>query len=344
MKRRARGFTLVELLVVIAIIGILVALLLPAVQSAREAARRMQCTNNQKQIALALHNTENSTGSFPPGLPSCTAANWKTGGTQVGAYCQGPNWASAILPSMEQGVIYDSIITCITTQPSACDDCEHEANNVGRGVPTAYNCPSAEDMKVRVNDYSLESLAKGNYAANFGSDTYMSFQDSNKAGAFGVVMVNGWEKVTQSESHPSMNGVWKAGQGQGNAVSDIKDGTSNTIMLSEVIAYDSERDIRGAWVANSMGSSVFSARTSPNSKTIKDNIAICEENIPAGDERQCTENRNDGNTWAAARSRHSGGVVAARCDGSVTFISDSINLQVWQALCTRAAGETANQP
>jgi prepilin-type processing-associated H-X9-DG protein len=303
----------------------------------------MQCTNNLKQIALAVHNTENATMSFPPGLPSCTKENWRTGGTQAGAYCQGPNWLSAILPQMEQTAIFESILNCINIQPSACDDCEHEVNNVGRGVPPAYSCPSADKMVSRVNDYSLESLAKGNYAANFGSDTYMSFQDTNKAGAFGVVMVNGWEKVTQSEAHASMNGTWKAGQGQGNTISDIKDGTSNTILASEVLGYNSERDIRGAWVSNSMGSSVFSARTTPNSRTVKDNIAICEESIPAGDERQCTENRSDGNTWAAARSRHSGGVVVARCDGSVSFVSENINLAVWQTLCTRAAGETANQ-
>ena len=92
------AFTLVELLVVIAIIGILIALLLPAIQAAREAARRATCANNLKQIGVALHISNETFGSFPPGVPSCTQLEsiWITGGIQVGAWCQGPNWAMNI--------------------------------------------------------------------------------------------------------------------------------------------------------------------------------------------------------------------------------------------------------
>lgn len=338
MSSRRMAFTLVELLVVIAIIGILVALLLPAVQQAREAARRMQCTNNLKQIALAVLNHENAYRTLPPGLPSCTRDNWKTGGTQQGAYCQGPNWATTILPNLEQAVLYDSVMTCMETQPNACDDCEHQLNNVGRGTLSFYQCPSAEKMTTLLNDYSLESLAKGNYAANFGADTYLSFQTPGKAGPFGVVMVSGWEKVTQSEAHASMNGKWKAGPDQGTTIGEIRDGTSNTILASEVLGYNSATDGRGVWTSTTMGGSVFTARTGPNSPT-NDHIAICDESIPTSNILRCTENRSDGNTYAAARSRHSGGVVAARCDGSVTFITDSINLAIWQSMCTRNNGE-----
>ncbi len=340
---RLRGFTLVELLVVIAIIGILVALLLPAVQAAREAARRMQCTNNLKQIALAVHNHENSSKSFPSGLPSCTKNNWITGGTQSGAYCQGPNWISAIMPQMEQVVIYDSISKCMETQPNACDDCEHEVNNVGRGVPGFYTCPSAEKMKTMFGDYNLESLAKGNYAANFGSDTYTSFLNEAKAGAFGVNMVTGWEKVSQSEAHGSMNGIWKMGTGQGTTIGELRDGTSNTILASEVLAYESARDNRGVWTSTMMGGSDFSGRTAPNS-AINDMIPACEESILATDKLRCTENRSNGEVWAAARSRHGGGVVVARCDASVAFISDAVNLALWQAMCTRNNGEVISPP
>jgi prepilin-type N-terminal cleavage/methylation domain-containing protein len=338
MKRRARGFTLVELLVVIAIIGILVALLLPAVQAAREAARRMQCTNNQKQLALAVHNHENGNKSFPPGLPSGTKENWKSGGSQDGALFTGPNWLGAIMPQMEQTAFWEGTITCLTNQWSFCDDCEHQQNNVGRTTTASMLCPSAPKMQKIFQDYSLESLTKGNYAANFGSDTYMSFQSTSTAGPFGVVMVNGWESYTQSFEHAGAKGLWKVGTGQGTTLGDLVDGTSNTIMLSEVVGYDSATDGRGVWVSTMAGSSVFMAKTPPNA-TINDVIPACDENIQATDKLKCTQNRNDGNVWAAARSMHGSGVVAARCDGSVTFVNDSIDLAVWRAVCTRGNKE-----
>src|SRR3954447_15007821 len=100
--RSRRGFTLIELLVVIAIIGVLIALLLPAVQAAREAARRAQCTNNLKQIALAMHNYHDTVGSFPPGGISGGDPNgWWSGGWWP--------WTVFILPAMEQGTLYNAI-------------------------------------------------------------------------------------------------------------------------------------------------------------------------------------------------------------------------------------------
>ena len=109
--RRIRGFTLVELLVVITIIGILIALLLPAVQAAREAARRMQCSNNLKQIGLALHNYHTAIGCFPPGYISAyTAPGYDaSGGYNTGDTGPGWGWGAMILPYLEQGNVWSQI-------------------------------------------------------------------------------------------------------------------------------------------------------------------------------------------------------------------------------------------
>lgn len=348
MRQSHRGFTLVELLVVIAIIGILVSMLLPAVQSAREAARRMQCSNNLKQLALALHNHHTAHRTFPPGVPSCTTQNWLQGGTQVGAYCQGPNWACNILPQLEQVAMYDYVEKAMETQFNAADDTEHEAGNVGQTTPVMFMCPSADSINPdqRVDAYAHDQwVSKGAYAANWGKDTYMSWNDGLKAGAFGVVMVRTPGTITQSENHASMAGKWKMGTGQGTSIDDIKDGASNTLLLSEVRPWPSSNDGRGAWVLNAMGSSTFTAKTGPNSKT-NDQIVMCDTTISAGNEMKCVELRgaNEGTNFAAARSQHTGGVNAALADGSVTFISESIDLTVWQALATRAGHEVVTLP
>lgn len=341
--RLPRAFTLVELLVVIAIIGILVALLLPAVQSAREAARRMQCKNNLKQIALAMHQQHQAHRSFPPGIPSCTDDTWIQGGTQVGAYCQGPNWASLILTELEQAAMYQHIYNAMETQFNAADDVEHEPGNVGQTTPVFYICPS--DVRIpqdaRVDTYGHDKwTSKGSYAACFGSDTYMSFEDSQKAGVFGVVKVQGSVAVVQQENHASMRGTWKMGLGEGTAISEIKDGTTNTVMLSEVRAWPNSGDARGGWVLNAVGSSTFTAKTPPNS-AVNDMISMCDEGIPADDEMHCIQNRgaSEGDNFAAARSQHPGGVNVALADGSIQFYSDSVDPLVWQALATRNGHE-----
>ncbi len=142
----------------------------------------------------------------------------------------------------------------------------------------------------------------------------------------------------QSQNHDSIKGLFKMGLGQGTQMKQIVDGASNTLLVSEVLAYDSIKDARGGWVLNMPGSSNFTARTPPNS-SIDDVISMCDQTIPVKDPMHCIRNRSNGNTWAAARSYHVSGVNASRADGSVRFVSDHIDLRVWQAQASRAGQE-----
>jgi prepilin-type N-terminal cleavage/methylation domain-containing protein len=374
--RDRKAFTLVELLVVIAIIAILVLLLLPAINAAREAARRAQCINKLRQIAVAMVNYESTYGSYPPALPSCTEIAWTSTGTQQGNICAGPNWASQILGQVEEVQMARYLSQCMEHQWQAADDCEHELGNVGQTTPEFMVCPSAP-TPTKLHESSTtshERMAKGNYAACLGSGTYFESIDGNsrvdeqiaqndptrklRRGVITVVMLPGYKAIRQSEQHASIQGIWKYGHGKGTKERKIVDGTSKTIVASEVLTWDGSspsnramsEDIRGVWTVPSMGASTYSHLYLPNS-TVNDQINGCEKDkgtdIPDGHLLNCVQKTgrgiSGGETWASARSQHNGGVVAARADASVGFFADDIALEIWQALATRAGKERNHQ-
>jgi hypothetical protein len=162
-------------------------------------------------------------------------------------------------------------------------------------------------------------------------------QNIAAVGVFGVVDMG---RSIISDHDPNCLGRWKTGWGKGVKPKDITDGLSKTMMCSDVIGYDTRFDDRGVWTSNAMGSSVYVAKQTPNSRE-NDNIPMCDLTIAAGDIMHCTQNQADGKVWAAARSKHPGGVCALYADGSVHFDVDAIDPTAWIALSTKSAGDVS---
>ncbi len=359
---RTNAFSLVELLVVIAIISILLLILLPAVNAVREMGRRTQCTNNQRNLIVAVINYESAHGAFPSALPVCSSKPFNSLGRERGADCTGPNWAMQILSQMDEDTMYDQVVACITTEWNACDDCQSEPGNVGRYTPWYMHCPSAP-VSVKPHHSlrtGLEALSKGNYAASLGSEHYRTAiekkipslheaDDPNQIGVMSIVTIHDYARLVKTTRSGAISGEWKFAHGQGTRSKRIKDGISKTIVLSEVLAWDGpvdgspvSEDIRGVWTSASMGASTYSHKFGPNSQ-MPDRVNACDRNIPREHPLYCEQTvasgRDSAETWASARSAHRSGVVAALADGSVRFFTNDIHLPLWQALATRAGHE-----
>ena len=367
--RRRHAFTLVELLVVIAIIGGLIALLLPAVNAARESARRSQCTSNLHQIALAMQQHEEAFGCLPPGLPNCVdPANFGiAGGVSDGAWCQGPAWTIAIMPYMEERSTFDLIKSCMETTYNVCENCTSNTAPVpqlqGLAPPPMYLCPSAEPLEessrlgwsimMDMPTLGLMNVAKANYVGNFGSENYFSYRKPSEAGVFDIVDVRSARgaPVVQVMNDPSMKGTWKMGSKMGVKFASISDGMSQTILASEILGYPSSKDVRGAWTLGGMGGMAFTTSQPPNSTTAADLLASCEPSPPMSPmgvppyQFGCTTPElMPGTAHAAARSAHSGGVIAVMVDGSTHFVDEMIDPLVWKNLGTRKGGIPAELP
>jgi prepilin-type N-terminal cleavage/methylation domain-containing protein/prepilin-type processing-associated H-X9-DG protein len=297
-----RGFTLIELLVVIAIIGVLIGLLLPAVQKVREAANRARCANNLKQLSLGMANYHGTYEVLPAGMSPGTV-------NYGNLYCCWGTWQVAILPFIEQDAVYRHYINFGGNDSTGPRYGASPNTTVTTHRFHVMTCPAD------VPNAPLGGITSHNYVVNFGNTGI--YQTAS--------VVSGGTTLTFGNAPFSPT--------TGARFTDITDGTSNTLMLSEVIQ-GQRADLRGfGWWGPGTG---FSTMTGPDSSIPDQTAQNCDSAAP---NPPCANASSNATINQTARSRHNEGVNVAFCDGSVRFVSDNVFLAVWQALGTSQGGE-----
>ena len=371
-RRHVRhGFTLIELLVVIAIIAVLIALLLPAVQSAREAARRAQCTNNLKQLGLAVHNYHSTYNAFPPEDMWMGATGGDNGGSSWG---WNASWPIMLLPFVEQGPLYNAYNSSWTpvTAPNA--------TTVSYNALAVLLCPS-DNQKSRPN----YPWAPMNYCGNHGgpgvirnfAGTIVPFFTCSTTNMLPNPGAPGWPVGTCWWGADSNLGFF--------GVEGITDGTSNTALFSERLlgAYSGDNLQPTAGSANAKRGiyliNIPITYNSGNVQTAVQGMQMC-QSVPGTTQSQagwlqgfswtlgfpwhivvnrythyntpnkltCLNSADPGGLWGGTSgivtvsSNHPGGVNVCFADGSVRFVKDSVSAQSWWAIGTRNGGETVS--
>jgi prepilin-type N-terminal cleavage/methylation domain-containing protein/prepilin-type processing-associated H-X9-DG protein len=302
LRSSCRAFTLIELLVVIAIIAILIGLLLPAVQKVREAAARMKCSSNMRQVAIALHSCHDTNGVFPMGQYNNFYAN-------DGPFIRGC-WVIPTLPFMEQQALYQNYANSNTANGWAL-----LATGKSTIVPPLV-CPTDP------------------------SSPKTTTQDGNTTTA-GIFEVQGLHTnvVVCAGSTGYGNGLLTNGIFYVKSkmkIPGIGDGTSNTLMLSEILVVPDAgaNDLRGRYANSWYGNSWFSTLYPPNT-TVPDGVGY--QGVSTV---KAPSTSNTGNPYLSARSGHTNGVNVTMADGSTRFVSNSVNAQNWSFMGTANGGET----
>jgi len=316
--RKKFGFTLIELLVVIAIIAILIALLLPAVHQAREAARRTQCKNNLKQYGLALHNYHDTYNRFPPAGQNWAAPN-------VG-------WQCRILPFTEQTSIYSKIdFSANAAYNSLIAGPGTEVRR--RNVPYA-KCPS-DASNINEVDWAHSS-----YGGSLGSQRTPSADGA--CNLFLTPVVNyqspgGDADHGNSDALRGISGMFGRLLADSPGIKDITDGTSNTIMVGEILSACNDHR-NGWWDYNGMGNAHASTAVPLNTMT------TCEAPYrrPNPPYPACTNPNNWNLSWGF-RSGHVGGAQFLMGDGAVRFLSENIDYRTYQNLGSRNDGQVIGE-
>jgi prepilin-type N-terminal cleavage/methylation domain-containing protein/prepilin-type processing-associated H-X9-DG protein len=334
------GFTLVELLVVIAVIGILVALLLPAVQAAREAARRMECANNLKQLTLGCHLHHDQKGTFPPGGWVEPYTAWSNPKDPVtGRPPQKGSWLVFTLPYLEQSALYDQIPELNTPGIDSIGRCP--LLQKGTAFPLPYGrCPSDPTEPGGYVNY-VGSLGPQCLSNPCGYSPFDQFCHQPAWGYDASVEVGhmhttfrgpGWLRGMFNR-----NGVGTSLSNAGIRIADVTDGTSNTLMIGETIIREHDHLY---WISNwarpNGGNSHASTIVPINYKT-----DYLNQSDPCGQPERNNQN------WAVSfgfKSQHPGGANFSFADGSVRFVAETIDHRTYQLLGCRHDGQAVEAP